>query len=167
MAYQNYQGQRSQGSLPRREGRGGSVALFPGTFDPFTIGHDALVHRALDIVDELYIAIGINTEKRTMLTLEERIGRIAVLYQAEPRIHVVSYEGLTTDFAQSIGAKFIIRGVRNAIDFEYERNIADINRMLTGIDTLLLISEPQHAAISSSMVRELAHFGKDISKYIP
>lgn len=143
------------------------TAIFPGTFDPFTIGHDALVCRALNLVDELYIAIGINTEKRTMLSLEERIERITTLYKDEPRIHVVSYEGLTTDFAQSVGAKFIIRGVRNAIDFEYEKNIADINRMLTGIDTLLLISEPQHAAISSSMVRELAHFGKDVSKYLP
>lgn len=143
------------------------TAIFPGTFDPFTTGHDALVRRALDIVDELYIAIGINTEKRTMLALDERMERIAALYKEEPRIHVVSYEGLTTDFAQSIGAQFIIRGVRNAIDFEYERNIADINRMLTGVDTLLLISEPQYAAISSSMVRELAHFGKDISKYVP
>lgn len=144
-----------------------STAIFPGTFDPFTIGHDALVQRALNIVDELFIAIGINTEKRTMLSLEERIERIATLYKDEPRIHVVSYEGLTTDFAQSIGAQYIIRGVRNTIDFEYERNIADVNRMLTGIDTLLLISEAQYAAISSSMVRELAHFGKDISKYLP
>ena len=144
-----------------------STAIFPGTFDPFTIGHDALVRRALNIVDELYIAIGINTEKRTMLSLEERMERIATLYKDEPRIHVVSYEGLTTDFAQSIGAQFIVRGVRGAIDFEYERNIADVNRMLTGIDTLLLISEPQYAAISSSMVRELAHFGKDIRSYLP
>ena len=143
------------------------TAIFPGTFDPFTIGHDALVHRALSIVDELYIAIGINTEKRTMLSLEERMERITTLYKDEPRIHVVGYEGLTTDFAQSIGAQFIIRGVRSVIDFEYERNIADVNRMLTGIDTLLLISEPQYAAISSSMVRELAHFGKDISSYLP
>ena len=143
------------------------VAIFPGSFDPFTIGHDALVRRALDIVDELYIAIGINTEKRTMLTLEERIERISTLYKNEPRIHVIRYEGLTTDFAQSIGTRFIIRGVRNTIDFEYERNIADINRMLTGIDTILLISDPKHATISSSMVRELAHFGKDISAYLP
>ena len=143
------------------------TAIFPGTFDPFTIGHDALVRRALNVVDELYIAIGINTGKHTMLSLDERMERIASLYGDEPRIHVVSYEGLTTDFAQSVGAQFIIRGVRSAIDFEYERNIADVNRMLTGIDTLLLMSEPQHAAISSSMVRELAHFGKDISAYIP
>lgn len=143
------------------------TGLLPGTFDPFTIGHDALVRRALNIVDELYIAIGINTEKRTMLSLEERMERIATLYKDEPRIHVVSYEGLTTDFAQSIGAQFIVRGVRSAIDFEYERNIADVNRMLTGIDTLLLISEAQYAAVSSSMVRELAHFGKDINKYLP
>lgn len=143
------------------------IAIFPGTFDPFTIGHDALVRRALNIVDELYIAIGINTGKQTMLTLDERMERIATLYKDEPRIHVVSYEGLTTDFAQSIGAQFIVRGVRSTVDFEYERNIADINRMLTGIDTLLLISEPEYTAISSSMVRELAHFGKDISKYLP
>ena len=143
------------------------TAIFPGTFDPFTVGHDALVRRALGIVDELYIAIGINTGKHTMLTLEERIDRIKRLYKEEPRIHVTSYEGLTTDFAQSIGAQFIIRGVRNTIDFEYERNIADINRMLTGIETILLISDSQYAAISSSMVRELAHFGKDISAYLP
>ena len=142
-------------------------AIFPGTFDPFTIGHDALVRRALNIVDELYIAIGVNTGKRTMIALDERMERIAALYREEPCIHVVSYEGLTTDFAQSIGAQFIIRGVRSAIDFEYERNIADVNRMLTGIDTLLLISEPQYAAISSSMVRELMHFGKDVSKFLP
>ena len=142
-------------------------AIFPGTFDPFTIGHDALVARALNIVDELYIAIGINTAKKTMLTLEERMERIATLYRDEPRIQVVCYEGLTTDFAQSLGAQFIIRGVRSTIDFEYERGIADVNRMLTGIDTLLLISEPQHAAISSSMVRELTHFGKDITPYLP
>ena len=143
------------------------TGVFPGTFDPFTVGHDALVRRALNLVDELYIAIGINTEKRTMLTLEERMQHISTLYKDEPRIHVVSYEGLTTDFAQSIGAQFIIRGVRNTIDFEYERNIADTNRMLTGIDTLLLISEPEYAVISSSMVRELAHFGKDIKPFLP
>ena len=143
------------------------TALFPGTFDPFTIGHDALVRRALGIVDELYIAIGINIGKHTMLTLDERVQRIAALYKDESRIHVVSYEGLTTDFAQSIGAQFIIRGVRSSVDFEYERSIADVNRMLTGIDTLLLISEPQYAAISSSMVRELARFGKDIAPYLP
>lgn len=143
------------------------TAIFPGTFDPFTIGHDALVHRALGIVDELYIAIGVNTEKRTMLSLEERVERITVLYKDEPRVHVVNYEGLTTDFAQTIGAQFIIRGVRSAIDFEYERNIADINRLLTNIDTLILISEPQYASISSSMVRELAHFGKNVDPYLP
>ena len=143
------------------------TAIFPGTFDPYTVGHDALVRRALQIVDELYIAIGTNTAKQAMFTFDERMERIATLYKDEPRIHVVSYEGLTTDFAQSIGAQFIIRGVRSTIDFEYERNIADVNRMLTGIDTLLLISESQYAAISSSMVRELAHFGKDITPYLP
>lgn len=143
------------------------TALFPGTFDPFTIGHAALVHRALLLVDILYIGIGINDGKHTMLTADERVKRIKALYKNEPRIHVMKYEGLTIDFAQSIGAQFIIRGVRNTIDFEFERGIADVNRMLTGIDTLLLISDPQYAAISSSVVRELARFGKDISAYLP
>ncbi len=143
------------------------VAIFPGTFDPFTIGHDALVRRVLQLVDTLYIGVGINDAKRTMLTADERVERIKALYKDEPRICVMKYEGLTTDFAQSIGAQFIIRGVRSAIDFEYERGIADVNRMLTGIDTLLLISEPEYAAVSSSVVRELARFGKDISPYLP
>ncbi len=143
------------------------VAIYPGTFDPFTVGHDAIVRRALQLVDILYVGVGINKDKRCMLSSDERISRIAALYKNEPRIHVVGYEGLTTDFAQSIGAHFIIRGVRNTIDFEYERNIADVNRMLTGIETVLLISEAEYASISSSMVRELAHFGKDITKYLP
>ncbi len=143
------------------------VAIFPGTFDPFTIGHAALVRRALLLVDTLYIGVGINDAKHTMFTADERVERIKVLYKDEPRICVMKYEGLTTDFAQSIGAQCIIRGVRSSIDFEYERGIADVNRMLTGIDTLLLISEPQYAAISSSMVRELARFGKDITPYLP
>ena len=125
------------------------------------------MRRALDIADELYIAIGINMGKHTMFTVEERIERIKELYADEPRIRVMSYEGLTTDFSQSVGAQFIIRGVRNTIDFEYERGIADVNRMLTGIETILLISEPEYASISSSVVRELAHFGKDISTYLP
>lgn len=141
--------------------------LMPGTFDPFTIGHDAIVRRALQLVDTLYIGIGINKEKHAMLTVEERMERISALYRNEPRIQVVSYEGLTTDFAQSIGVKCLIRGVRNSIDFEYERGIADVNRMLTGVETILLVSEPEYAAISSSVVRELAHFGKDISAYLP
>ncbi len=143
------------------------VAIFPGTFDPFTIGHAALVRRALQLVDTLYISVGINDAKHTMFTVDERVERIKALYKDEPRIRVMKYEGLTTDFAHSIGAQFIIRGVRNTVDFEYERGIADVNRMLTGIDTLLLISEPEYAAVSSSVVRELARFGKDISPYLP
>ena len=143
------------------------VAIFPGTFDPFTIGHAALVCRVLQLVDTLYISVGINDAKRTMFTADERVERIKALYKDEPRIRVMKYEGLTTDFAHSIGAQFIIRGVRNTVDFEYERGIADVNRMLTGIDTLLLISEPEYAAVSSSVVRELARFGKDISPYLP
>ena len=143
------------------------TAIFPGAFDPFTRGHQMLVEEALRLVDRVVIAIGENVNKRSLLTLEARKKLIEDLYTSEPRVECITYSSLTGDAAREVGATAIIRGVRNTIDFEYERNIADINRMLTGIDTLLLISEPKYASISSSMVRELAHFGKDISKYLP
>lgn len=143
------------------------IALFPGTFDPFTIGHKSLVERGLTCVDEIVIAIGINEKKKTYYTLEQRIEAIRRLYADEPRVRVVSYSGLTVDVAQREKAQFILRGIRSVIDFEYEKSIADVNRQLTGIETLLLFTEPAYAHISSSVVRELLHFGKDVSQFIP
>ena len=132
------------------------TALFAGTFDPYTIGHHRIV-----------IAIGHNIGKQTMLGIEERIEAIKKLYADEPRVEVTSYEGLTTDYAQSIGATHLLRGVRSVKDFEYERDLADLNLRIGGVDTLLLISEPEYAAISSSAVRELMSYGKDVSKLLP
>lgn len=143
------------------------IALFPGTFDPFTIGHKSLVERGLTCVDEIVIAIGINEKKKTYYTLEQRIEAIRRLYADEPRVRVISYSGLTVDVAQREKARFILRGIRSVIDFEYEKSIADVNRQLTGIETLLLFTEPAYAHISSSVVRELLHFGKDVSQFIP
>ena len=143
------------------------IALFPGTFDPFTIGHKSLVERGLTCVDEIVIAIGINEKKKTYYTLEQRIEAIRRLYADEPRVRVVSYSGLTVDVAQREKARFILRGIRSVIDFEYEKSIADVNRQLTGIETLLLFTEPAYAHVSSSVVRELLHFGKDVSPFIP
>lgn len=143
------------------------IALFPGTFDPFTIGHKSLVERGLTCVDEIVIAIGINEKKKTYYTLEQRIEAIRRLYADEPRVRVVSYSGLTVDVAQREKAQFILRGIRSVIDFEYEKSIADVNRQLTGIETLLLFTEPAYAHVSSSVVRELLHFGKDVSPFIP
>lgn len=143
------------------------IALFPGTFDPFTLGHQSLVERVLTCVDEVVIAIGINEKKRTYYTLEQRVEAIRKLYADEPRVKVITYSGLTVDAAQQEGASFILRGVRSVIDFEYEKSIADVNRQLTGIETLLLFTEPAYAHISSSVVRELLHFGKDVSAFLP
>ncbi len=143
------------------------IALFPGTFDPFTIGHKSLVERGLTCVDEIVIAIGINEKKKTYYTLEQRIEAIRRLYAEEPRVRVISYSGLTVDVAQREKAQFILRGIRSVIDFEYEKSIADVNRQLTGIETLLLFTEPAYAHVSSSVVRELLHFGKDVSPFIP
>ena len=143
------------------------IALFPGTFDPFTLGHQSLVKRVLTCADAVVIAIGINEKKQTYYTLEQRVSPIRALYAEEPRVKVITYSGLTVDVAQQEQASFILRGVRSVIDFEYEKAIADVNRQLTGIETLLLFTEPAYAHISSSVVRELLHFGKDVSAFLP
>ena len=141
--------------------------LFPGSFDPFTLGHKSIVDRVLPMADEVVIAIGVNAGKKSMFSLEERVAQIQKVYANEPRVKVASYEGLTTDFAKSIGATVMVRGVRTAQDFEFERTLADVNRQLTGIETILLITEPQYSAISSSIVRELLSYGKDVKDFLP
>lgn len=142
-------------------------AIFPGTFDPFTVGHASIVDRALTFMDELVIGIGINETKNTHFPLENRINAIQEFYKDEPRISVEAYSNLTVDFAEEIDARFIIRGIRTVKDFEYEETIADINRKLTGIETILLFTEPELSCISSTLVRELLSFQKDISQFIP
>lgn len=143
------------------------IALFPGTFDPFTIGHQSLVSRGLTLVDEIVVSIGINDKKQTYFTLEKRLEAIRHLYRDEPRVKVMAYDSLTVDFAQAVGAAFILRGIRTVNDFEYEKSIADVNRKLSGIETFILFTEPEHTHISSSIVRELLRYGKDISLFVP
>ncbi|WP_456099628.1 pantetheine-phosphate adenylyltransferase [Prevotella histicola] len=143
------------------------TGIFVGSFDPFTIGHDSIVRRALPLFDKIVIGVGINERKTHMLNEDERVERIAQLYASEPKIEVKGYNDLTVDFAKREQAHFIIKGVRSMKDFEYEREQADINKLLNGIETILLYAEPQLASISSSVVRELKHFGRDISKFLP
>ena len=143
------------------------IALFPGTFDPFTLGHESLVRRGLTLMDEIVIAIGINEAKKSYFTLEKRIGMIRDLYRDEPRVKVESYNSLTIKFAEEVGARFILRGIRSVIDFEYEKTIADMNRTISGIETFLLFTEPALSHISSSHVRELLSYGQDVSSFIP
>lgn len=143
------------------------TALFPGSFDPFTIGHHDIVLRGLSIFDEIVIAIGRNAHKPGHSSPEERLQAIQQVYADHPRVRVYIYEGLTIDFAQQVGASCILRGVRSVQDFEYERQIADANRQLSGIDTVLLYTRPEYAHISSSLVRELKSYNKDITDYLP
>ena len=132
------------------------TAIFVGSFDPFTIGHDSIVRRSLPLFDRLIIGVGVNIGKRYMLSAEERVDAIRRLYSDEPRISVEQYSCLTVDFADSVGAQFIVKGVRTVKDFEAEREQADINRRLTGMDS-----------VSSSVVRELMHYGRDCSELLP
>lgn len=143
------------------------VAIFPGTFDPFTRGHYSVVRRALSMFDEVVIAIGVNSLKRPMFTIEERMAMLESLFANEPRVKVISYSGLTVDVARECGAQFMLRGVRSVIDFEYERSIADVNREISGLETVMLFTEPMYAHISSSVVRELISYGRDVTAFVP
>lgn len=143
------------------------TALFPGTFDPFTLGHASIVERGLKLFDRVIIAIGINAEKKTYFTLQERLEQIKTCYADNSSVEVYAYEGLTVEFAQEKGANFILRGVRSISDFEYERQLSDIYWRLSTIDTVCLFTEPSLSFIQSSMVRDLLRYGKDISAYVP
>jgi pantetheine-phosphate adenylyltransferase len=143
------------------------IAVFPGTFDPFTIGHESLVRRGLQLMDKIIIAIGVNESKKSYFSLQQRIEMISELYKDEPRVSVQSYDTLTIEFAEKVGARYILRGIRSVIDFEYEKTIADMNRTISGIETFVLFTEPALTHISSSHVRELLRYGHDITGFIP
>lgn len=142
-------------------------AIFPGTFDPFTAGHASVVRRALTFLDEVVIAIGINDQKRTHFPLQQRVEMISRYYADEPRVRVKAYDCLTTDFVRREGACLILRGIRTVKDFEYEETIADVNRKLSGVETILLFTEPELTCVSSTTVRELLQYGKDVSMFLP
>lgn len=142
-------------------------AVFPGSFDPFTIGHHSIVKRTLAFMDEVIIGIGINESKQACIPVEQRLEMIRKLYSDNPRVRVMAYSGLTVDFVQEQNASFIIRGIRSVRDFEYEESIADINHKLSGIETVFLFTEPELASVSSTVVRELLHYGKDVSAFLP
>lgn len=143
------------------------TALFAGSFDPFTIGHKSIVDRGLEIFDEIIVGIGINSAKKGWLTPQQRQQAIEAVYAGNPRVRVITFEGLTVEAARHCGARFLLRGVRSTADFEYERQLADINRNISGIESVLIYALPELASVSSSMVRELASFGVDTTPYLP
>lgn len=143
------------------------IAIFPGSFDPFTLGHHDIVTRGLQIFDEIIIGIGTNATKQPTFPLQDRLAAIQQTYADEPRVRVEAYDGLTIDFAAQHHATFILRGVRSVQDFEYERSIAEANKQLSGIETVLLYTRPELAHISSTLVRDLFSHHKDISAFVP
>lgn len=142
-------------------------AIFPGSFDPLTLGHYDIIHRGITLFDELIIAIGINAEKKYMFTLEERMQFISEAFKDEPKIKVLTYEGLTVDFCQKVDADFILRGLRNPGDFEFEKAIAHTNRKLSEIETVFLLTSSGKSFISSSIVRDVIRNGGDYTGLVP
>lgn len=143
------------------------TAIFPGSFDPYTIGHHDIVLRGLALFDRIVIAIGKNSSKQGETSVEERVAAIQKIYADEPRVEVCTYSCLTVDLAAEKGASFLLRGVRNVQDYEYERNMAEANKALSGIETVLLYTRPELAYVSSSLVRELRGYGKNVEAFLP
>ena len=144
------------------------IALFPGSFDPFTVGHQDIVERALPMFDKIIIAIGYNSEKEGFFKLEDRMTWIKQAFVGNSKIEVTSYEGLTVDYCYKIGAKFLLRGLRTSTDFEYERAIAQMNKkMHPEIESVFLLTSPEHTPISSTIVREIIRHGGDASEFLP
>lgn len=144
------------------------TAVFCGSFDPYTVGHHDVLTRFLPLFDRIVIGVGVNVRKQYMLTEEERVEQIRKIYEGESKVEVQTYQDLTVDFATRQHARYIIKGVRSAKDFEYEREQAEANKLLRPqIETILVFASPDKACISSSMLRELKHFGKDITPYLP
>ncbi|MEN9446839.1 MAG: hypothetical protein RJA25_128 [Bacteroidota bacterium] len=144
------------------------IAMFPGSFDPITLGHVDIVKRALPLFDEIVIAIGVNTQKKYLFPLEQRMDWIRRVFKKEPKVSVETYTGLTINYCKQRGIKYIIRGIRSSADFEYEKTIAQLNNMMMPeLDTFLILSSPELSAISSTIVREIIIGNGDTSKFLP
>lgn len=142
-------------------------AVFPGSFDPFTRGHYSIVMRALPLFDEIIIAVGQNTEKKPMSSIEQRVTRLELLFQNETKISIEQYSGLTMEFCKTHKAKFIVRGLRNTQDFQYEQPIAQNNLELGAVETIFLSAEPHMSHLSSTIARDIAKNGGDLQSFLP
>ena len=144
------------------------IAIFPGSFAPFSIGHQSIVDRALPLFDKIIIAIGINSEKNQYFSIEERLEWITVVYGINPKIEIKQYEGLTVDFCKKEKANYILRGLRDSNDFKFEKNIAQMNKELnTNIETIFILTPPELSHISSSLIRDIIKNGGDVKKFVP
>lgn len=144
------------------------IAIFPGSFDPFTRGHESVVLRSLPLFDEVIIAIGNNSSKTGFFTIQERIELIEMVFKNNNQVHVQSYDGLTVDFCKNVGAQFMLRGIRTAADFEYERAVAQMNKsMLPDVESVILLTTPELTPVNSTIVRDILRHGGDVSQFLP
>jgi pantetheine-phosphate adenylyltransferase len=144
------------------------IAIFPGSFDPFTIGHESVITRALPLFDEIVVSIGTNTSKQAYFTVEQRMQMIREVFRDNDRIRVESYGGLTVEYCKRIGARYLLRGLRTSADFEYERAIAQTNKaMYPELESVFLLTLPEHNHIASTIVRDIIRLGGDASRFIP
>jgi pantetheine-phosphate adenylyltransferase len=144
------------------------IAVFPGSFDPFTVGHESVLKRALPLFDQIIVMLGFNQAKKTLFSAKSRQAMIEDLFDDEPKVKVMVYEGLTVDFCRKVNATHILRGLRTSADFEYERAIAQVNKkMHNDIETIFLLTIPEHTPINSSVVRDIMKHGGDVSMFIP
>jgi pantetheine-phosphate adenylyltransferase len=144
------------------------IAVFPGSFDPFTIGHESIVKRALSMFDEIIIAVGANALKKSFYSVDTRKKMINKVFQNEPRVKIDHYEGLTVDYCIKNGAEFILRGLRTSADFEFESSIAQINKaMAPGVESVFILAIPEHTPINSTIIRDIIRSGGDASKFVP
>jgi pantetheine-phosphate adenylyltransferase len=144
------------------------TAVFPGSFDPITTGHVELVRRAVPLFDKIVIAVGVNSQKKCLFPLEQRMEWLEKVFADEPKIEIGSFEGLTAHYCNKIGARYLLRGLRNASDFDYEKTISQLNGIVgEGLETIFLISQPAYSHISSTIVREIIKGGGDASPFLP
>jgi pantetheine-phosphate adenylyltransferase len=144
------------------------IALFPGSFDPFTIGHWSIVTRALPLFDKIIIAIGFNTQKKALLTLENRHRLISDVFKGNPKIEIHNYQGLTIDYCTKVKANYLLRGLRTSADFEYERAIGQMNKAMNPvIENVFLLTAPEYNFVNSTIVRDILFYGGDASKFLP
>lgn len=144
------------------------IAVFPGSFDPFTVGHENIVLRSLDLFDRIIVAIGVHSMKSPLMSIPARIKLVEHAFREHPQVSVDSFEGLTVDFCQKVGATHMLRGIRTAADFEYERAIAQVNlRMLPGVESVFLLTTPEHTPVNSTIIRDIIRNGGDASQFLP
>jgi pantetheine-phosphate adenylyltransferase len=144
------------------------IAVFPGSFDPITKGHESVLKRALPLFDKLYIAIGINAEKKEFFSIEKRMDWINFVFKDYPAVEVIKYQGLTVDLCKKVNAKYILRGLRTSADFEFERSIGQINRKLyPGIETVFILTAPEYTSLNSGIVRDILRHGGDANQFVP